>query len=164
MRVATCDILSQVTHCHFQDLAFALNQTCLQLEERLLFPVSSTTSCYCLSCRRQRAGLTASDTDTHSPPDSRMNRSSKHPDRLSLGRLLLSASLVTRPTQIVSSSASSRIPNHPPRVRVATFACNKDSLPVASHKRLSSHPRSPADPVEEGAATTNLVHEVSEPT
>jgi hypothetical protein len=164
MRVVICDILYQVTHCHFQVLVFALNQSCLRLEERQLFPVSSTTYCYCLSCRRQRAAPIVSNTDTQRPPDSRMNRSSKHPDRLSLGRLLLSASLVTSPTQFVSNLASSHTSNHPSKTRVATFACNKDSLSVPSHKRLSSHLRSPADPIEEGAPATNLVHEVCEPT
>lgn len=164
MRVAICDILCPVTHCQFQALAFALSQSCLQLEECSFLPVSSTRSCCCLSYRRRAAGLAFSDTDTQNPPDSRMNRSSKHPDRLSLGSLRLSASLVTRPTQIVSNSASSHILNHPSETCVATFACSSNPLSVASHKRLNAHLRSPADPVEEGATGANLVHEVSEPT
>jgi hypothetical protein len=80
----------------------------MQLERRFLFPVSSKISCCCLSCHRRRAGLAVSDTDTQSPPDSRMNPSSKHPARLSLGRLLLSTSLVTRPNQATARLASSR--------------------------------------------------------
>jgi hypothetical protein len=80
----------------------------MQLERRFLFPVSSKTICCCLSCHRRRAGLAVSDTDTQSPPDSRMNPSSKHPARLSLGRLLLSTSLVTRSSQVTPRLASSR--------------------------------------------------------
>lgn len=67
-----------------------------------------------------------------------MNRTSKHPDRLSLRRLLLSASLVTRPTQTVSSPASSHISNILSRALVATFVCNKNSLCTPSHTRLRS--------------------------
>jgi hypothetical protein len=88
MRAMICDILYQGTDCHFKQLACALNHSCLQLERRSSFPVSSTTLCYCLSLLRRRAGLALSDTDTQIPPDSRMNPSSKHPARLSLGRLL----------------------------------------------------------------------------
>jgi len=139
MRVAVCEVMHQSTHCHFQDLASALNQFCLQLKHRLFYPVSSRSSCYCLSYRRLRAGLTVWDTDTQSPSDSRMNRTSKHPDRLSLGRLLLSSSLVTRPTQIVPNSASSHISNCPYGTLVAIFACDKGLLSVTSYKRLTSN-------------------------
>jgi hypothetical protein len=83
-----CDMLYQGTDCHFKQLACALNHFCLQLKRRSSFPVSSTTLCYCLSPLRRRAGLALSDADTQIPPDSRMNPSSKHPARLSLGRLL----------------------------------------------------------------------------
>jgi hypothetical protein len=65
----------------------------MQLERRFLFPVSSKTICCCLSCHRRRAGLAVSDTDTQS---------------LSLGRLLLSTSLVTRSSQVTPRLASSR--------------------------------------------------------
>jgi hypothetical protein len=104
-----------------------------------------------------------SDTDTQSPPDSRMNRSSEDPDRLSLRWLLLSAPLVTSPTQVVSNPASSHISHRPSRTLVATFSWDKDSLSVTSHTRLSSHLRFPADPVKEAITPTDLGHEVSEP-
>lgn len=139
MRVVICDILYQGTDCHFKQLACALNHSCLQLERRCFFPVSSITICYCLSYLRRRAGLAVSDTDTQILPDSRMNPSSKHPARLSLGRLLLSASLVTRVIRIVSRSATSHISNSQSRTLVATFACNKDSLSAFSNTRLTPH-------------------------
>jgi hypothetical protein len=63
MRVVMCDILYQGTHCHFQDLASALNQSCMQLEPRFFFPLSSFSSCYCLSYSARRTRLTVFDID-----------------------------------------------------------------------------------------------------
>ena len=142
----------QGTDCHFQHLACALNHSCLQLEPRFFFPVSSRTICCCLRYLGRRAGLAVSDTDTQIPPDSRMNPSSKHPAPLSLGRLLLSAPLVTRFARIIARSASFHISNTASRTIVATFACNKDSLLV--HSYYTHYPLS-AGPVVEGNTNTN---------
>jgi hypothetical protein len=146
MRVAICDILYQGTHCHFQHLASALNQSCLQRERRFSFPVSFIANCYCLSCDTRRAGLTVSDTDTQSPPDPRMNRPSKHPDRLSLDRPLLSNSLVTRPTLIVSKSVSCFNSNRLSKTFAAIFVRDKGSLSPPVRTRLSFLSRVPCRP------------------
>ncbi|KAH8631460.1 hypothetical protein IG631_13143 [Alternaria alternata] len=57
-----------------------------------------------------------------------MNRTLEHPDRLSLSRLLLLASLVTRPFRTVSKSTSHYIHSNLSDLIVATSACNKDLL------------------------------------
>ena len=123
------------SHLHsFQLLAFALNHSPSWRERHVPFPLSSIGSLYCLGCSRRRAGLTAFGTNTQSRPGSRMNRTPENHHHLSLGSLLLSASLVTRPTQFVSKSISHHIICHSvPNPPVATFACNKDlivSLPL----------------------------------
>ena len=141
MRVVICDISSQVTHCHFQDLAFALNQSCLLPERRFSFPVSSTGSCYCLSCSRRRAGLIVFHTDTQSSPDPRMNRRPEYTARLSLGRLLVLTSLVTRLTQLVFESTFRHNSIDLSSPFVATFACNKDTLFLYLRTRLRPLPR-----------------------
>jgi hypothetical protein len=67
-------------------------------------------------------------TQTQNRRDSRMNRTPEHPDRLSLSRLLLLASLITRPFQTVSESTSHHISRTLFSLVVATFACNKELL------------------------------------
>lgn len=105
------------------------------------FPVSSVRSCNCLSCSRRRAGLTAFDTETQSRPGARMNRTPEQPDRLSLSRPLLSASLVPRPPKIVSGSISHRICGTFLSLLVAKSACNKGTLSLYhwEGRRLSPH-------------------------
>lgn len=90
-----------------------------------------------------------SDNDAQSPPDSRMNRSCKHPDRLSLGRLLLSASLVTRLTRIVSNLPL------PISESVHKDSCRNIYMRQGLRFRRPVHsthfaPAVPADPLEEG--------------
>lgn len=143
MRVTACDISSQITYFHFQDLAFALNQSCLLPERRFFFPLPSIASCCCLTRSGRRAGLTVFDTDTQSPPDPRMNRPSEHSDRLSLGRLPVLTSLVTRPTQFVSESAFPHCTSSQSSLIVATFVCNKDIVFLYLRKRLRPLPRVP---------------------
>ena len=70
-------------------------------------------------------------------PDPRMNRPSKYPDRLSLDTLLLSASLATRPTLIVSKSASCHSSSSFSKTFAATFARNNASLSPRVRTRLS---------------------------
>jgi hypothetical protein len=115
----------------------------LQREPRFFFPVSFIANCYCLTCPTRRARLTVSDTDAQSPPDPRMNRPSKHPDRLYLDSPLLSASLVTRPTLIVSKSASCRSSSSILKTSVATFARNNVSLSPRVRTRLNYLSRVP---------------------
>jgi hypothetical protein len=62
-------------------------------------PKPSIGGCRNLHCDRRQARPTVEETDTQSPPDSRMNRPSEHFHRLSLGSLLSSISLVTRPAR-----------------------------------------------------------------
>jgi hypothetical protein len=57
-----------------------------------------------------------------------MNRTPEHPDRLSLRRLLLLASLAARLFKTVSKSTSHHIHDTLLSLLAATFACNKDLL------------------------------------
>lgn len=129
---------------HSQDLTFALNQSRLLPDPRFFLPLPSLGSCYCLSCTGQRAGLAVFDTDTQSPPDPRMNRSSEHSDRLSLGRLLVLTSSVTRPTQLVFESAFPHYLLSPSSLLVATFVCNKNIVFPYLCERLRPLLRVPA--------------------
>jgi hypothetical protein len=68
------------------------------------------------------------DTETQSRPDSRMNRTPEHPDRLSPSRPFLLASLVTRPPKIVSEATSYHIYGTVLTLPIETSACNQGLL------------------------------------
>lgn len=139
MRAANMRHSVQGTDCHFQHLACALNQSCLQLEPRFSFPLSASAICYCLRYLGRRAGLVVAELYTQIPLGSRMNLSSKHPVRLSLRRLLLPPFLVTRFIRIAPRSASSHISNTPSGSLAATIRGDKASLLRSSSTQLGPH-------------------------
>jgi hypothetical protein len=132
-------------HLHScQGQAFALNRFQSLPERHFPSPVSSIGSSYCLSCSRQRAGLIAFGTVTQSRPDPRMNRTPEHPTRLSLSRLLQSASLVTRFSDCLRTYLSSQLRN-----LVQTVFCNicmrQGPLFALQGRKLPPHELAPSD-------------------